>query len=111
MDADEASWASPPAAGIVSTLEPLLVDADAALLDILTMVLAQVVAEVITTTERLAGAGTSWVVAIVCLLGRIEVMNVPIVALKIGSALEGLNSATSVEAYSSTVLTGGTMAS
>lgn len=75
------------------------------------MVLAQVVAEVITTTERLAGAGASWVVAKVRLLGRIRIVSVPVVALKIGSALEGLSIAASVKAYSRSVLSGGTAAS
>lgn len=88
IDTDEASRASPPLVGIVSILKPFFIDNDATLLDILAMVLAQVVTEVINTTERLAAAGAFCVVAKVR-LGQIGIVNVLVVALEISGPLEG----------------------
>lgn len=86
-DTVEALDAAPPAHAHVAALVPLVADLDAAALDVLTVVLADVVAEVVLALE---GVGAAWALGVVAVdegqVGR--VVDVVLVALEIGSALE-----------------------
>lgn len=97
VGADKTARAAPPVGRGVPALNPLLVDGDAALLDVLLVILAEVVAEVIPAVEGLAGAHAPGIVAVVHLLGRLRRVDVLVVPVEVGAALEGPGVAVWVE--------------
>lgn len=94
---DKTARAAPPVGRGVPALDPLLVDGDAALLDVLLVILAEVVAEVIPPVEGLAGAHAPGIVAVMHLLGRLWRVDVLVVPVEVGAALEGTGVAVWVE--------------
>lgn len=96
--ADKALCASPPGIAGVAVAEPVLVDAAAALLNVLLVELAQVVAEVVAAVERVLAARAPRVVAEPRLLGRVVGVLVLVVTVEVGAALEGLGVAAGEEA-------------
>lgn len=90
VDSCQAFGASPPCRRSVSAIEPLLLDGASALLNVFLVELAKMVAEVISSVERIASSGALGIITKVRFLLRFRCMLVLVMSVEVCSTFKWL---------------------